>query len=564
MDDGVCWPWWKAAGLSGLASPNCSTALTQRGVADRLARLRSRVTSFPACPQAVDSSAAGRVHATLWTNRRDSGALTLTILSHACRPIAPGTTACIMPASCPQADPRGPDGPSCLWKRLHLHLVSDSTGETLEMIAKAALAQFEGAEVRCVKHFWPMVRSRQVHLAIASSPMLDRESRAGALYAGQCRDLRAPARGALPCILRYPAMPVLDAVTEALEQAAGTARPTASPGRQHLMDEAYFSARRCDPVHHRARRRDRLRRTGKRRISCLPGCRARRRRRPASISRTAATRSPTSRWWSKARRRPRCCSRTQDHPLIVGLTNSVPSGWSRFAATGCSRMGESARHRLHRCREAFRQEVALCAAHVRGSRLAGDRCHAAFDRGDRGGYHPPAETERERWRGRRRSGGRVRRGQADMSPSAPFGTGLRAREHRAGLGQRLAPGHATQQPDSCASRPFRPGSTSAALAGRDGGQRAGRRSPRRSRRRRRSAVSSPRGRSQLGAGQRFARRGRRSRRFDKPIELARRRPSISALFSGQDDDCCTAPPRWRCGGAGSTGWRAIPAARGCR
>jgi len=40
---------------------------------------------------------------------------------------------------------------------LHLHLLSDSTGETLEMIAKAALAQFDDAEV--IRHFWPMVRS---------------------------------------------------------------------------------------------------------------------------------------------------------------------------------------------------------------------------------------------------------------------------------------------------------------------------------------------------------------------------------------------------------------------
>ena len=43
--------------------------------------------------------------------------------------------------------------------RLHLHLLSDSTGETLEMLAKAALAQFEGAEV--IRHFWPMARSLQ-------------------------------------------------------------------------------------------------------------------------------------------------------------------------------------------------------------------------------------------------------------------------------------------------------------------------------------------------------------------------------------------------------------------
>ena len=41
--------------------------------------------------------------------------------------------------------------------RLHLHLVSDSTGETLETIAKAALAQFDAVET--VKHFWPLVRS---------------------------------------------------------------------------------------------------------------------------------------------------------------------------------------------------------------------------------------------------------------------------------------------------------------------------------------------------------------------------------------------------------------------
>ncbi|MBM3594679.1 MAG: phosphoenolpyruvate synthase regulatory protein, partial [Alphaproteobacteria bacterium] len=43
--------------------------------------------------------------------------------------------------------------------QVNLHLLSDSTGETLEMIAKAALAQFDDTEV--VRHFWPMVRSQQ-------------------------------------------------------------------------------------------------------------------------------------------------------------------------------------------------------------------------------------------------------------------------------------------------------------------------------------------------------------------------------------------------------------------
>ncbi len=43
--------------------------------------------------------------------------------------------------------------------QLHLHLLSDSTGETLEHIGKAAIAQFENVET--IRHFWPMVRSEQ-------------------------------------------------------------------------------------------------------------------------------------------------------------------------------------------------------------------------------------------------------------------------------------------------------------------------------------------------------------------------------------------------------------------
>eukprot|EP01037_Dinobryon_pediforme_P037294 gene37294-44697_t len=45
--------------------------------------------------------------------------------------------------------------------RLHLHLLSDSTGETLENIAKAALAQYD--DVETIRHFWPMVRT-EAHL----------------------------------------------------------------------------------------------------------------------------------------------------------------------------------------------------------------------------------------------------------------------------------------------------------------------------------------------------------------------------------------------------------------
>lgn len=118
--------------------------------------------------------------------------------------------------------------------RLHLHLLSDSTGETLEVIAKAALAQFENADVQ--RHFWPMVRSRQ-HLdrivpELAGHPGL-------VLFTLVNSEIRE--RLEEHCrTLGLPAVPVLDAITAALETQLGQAAH-GRPGRQHSMDEAYFA-----------------------------------------------------------------------------------------------------------------------------------------------------------------------------------------------------------------------------------------------------------------------------------------------------------------------------------
>jgi regulator of PEP synthase PpsR (kinase-PPPase family) len=125
--------------------------------------------------------------------------------------------------------------------RLHLHLLSDSTGETLEMIAKAALAQFEGAEVS--RHFWPMVRSLQ-HLdrimgEVATNPGLVFFTLANA-------DIRARLEERCRA-LGLPVVAVLDRAVDALETALGQ-HPHARPGRQHAMDEAYFA--RVDAIHY--------------------------------------------------------------------------------------------------------------------------------------------------------------------------------------------------------------------------------------------------------------------------------------------------------------------------
>ena len=47
-------------------------------------------------------------------------------------------------------------------QKIHLHLVSDSTGDTLDQVTKAAFAQF--ADVEVVRHNWPMIRTPR-HMA---------------------------------------------------------------------------------------------------------------------------------------------------------------------------------------------------------------------------------------------------------------------------------------------------------------------------------------------------------------------------------------------------------------
>jgi len=133
------------------------------------------------------------------------------------------------------------DCPDHAMTKIHLHMLSDSTGETLEMIAKAALAQFDGAEVH--KHFWPMVRS-QHHLdrvlgEIAANPGL-------VLFTLVNAEIRT--RLEERCrTLGLPSVAALDAVTASLEDLLGQ-QAKARPGRQHMMDEAYF--KRVDAIHY--------------------------------------------------------------------------------------------------------------------------------------------------------------------------------------------------------------------------------------------------------------------------------------------------------------------------
>lgn len=118
--------------------------------------------------------------------------------------------------------------------RLHLHLLSDSTGETLENIAKAGLAQFEGVET--IKHFWPMVRSQghldRILLEIAQRPGL-------VIFTLVNNDIRKRLESRCHA-LGLPSVSALDPVIAALSQLLGQ-EALARPGRQHMLDAAYFA-----------------------------------------------------------------------------------------------------------------------------------------------------------------------------------------------------------------------------------------------------------------------------------------------------------------------------------
>ncbi len=117
--------------------------------------------------------------------------------------------------------------------RLHLHLMSDSTGETLETIAKASVAQFENVEM--IKHFWPMVRS-EGHLDRVMAEIANRPGLVIYTLVNAAMRHRLEAR----CVAAgIPTVSALDTVVDALERVLGQeAQPKV--GRQHVLDAAYF------------------------------------------------------------------------------------------------------------------------------------------------------------------------------------------------------------------------------------------------------------------------------------------------------------------------------------
>ena len=122
----------------------------------------------------------------------------------------------------------------------NLHLISDSSGETVTNIARACLVQYENVEVK--EHFWWLVRTsgqmKRVIEGIKRSPglvvftLLNHEIR-GQLER-PCRQLHIPCVAALDTVMQ--------GFSNFFEQAAHS-----EIGKQHTLDDGYFH--RIDAMH---------------------------------------------------------------------------------------------------------------------------------------------------------------------------------------------------------------------------------------------------------------------------------------------------------------------------
>jgi regulator of PEP synthase PpsR (kinase-PPPase family) len=124
---------------------------------------------------------------------------------------------------------------------INLHLVSDSTGETLNSIARATLARFEDHHV--IHHRWSLIRSRL---------QLDRvleglEHEPGPVFFTLVdRSLRHTLEEACQR-LGVPCLSVLDQVMDLLASQIGV-QAREKRAAQHVMDADYF--RRIDAMHY--------------------------------------------------------------------------------------------------------------------------------------------------------------------------------------------------------------------------------------------------------------------------------------------------------------------------
>jgi len=118
-------------------------------------------------------------------------------------------------------------------KDFHIHLVSDSTGETVSSVARSVLSQFE--EIDPEEHIWSLVRTAgQLEKVIDGI----KENPGVVLYTIINRDLQAKLLKACKN-MKLPCVAVLSRVAREISAYFGVEAKD-SVGRQHELDEEYF------------------------------------------------------------------------------------------------------------------------------------------------------------------------------------------------------------------------------------------------------------------------------------------------------------------------------------
>jgi regulator of PEP synthase PpsR (kinase-PPPase family) len=115
----------------------------------------------------------------------------------------------------------------------HIHLVSDSTGETVSSVARAAIAQFEHLTIH--EHLWNLVRT-----GTQMDRVIDEISKKPGMVMFTLVDGKLREKLTNFCLsLRVPCVPVLATVLSEMKNYFGV-KESNNPGRQHEMDDDYF------------------------------------------------------------------------------------------------------------------------------------------------------------------------------------------------------------------------------------------------------------------------------------------------------------------------------------
>ena len=119
-------------------------------------------------------------------------------------------------------------------KNIHIHIISDSTGETVSTVSRSAIAHFKNFNP--IEHSWVLVRSEKQLMNIIEEI---KENKGLVIYTIIDKNLRKTLEKGCEK-LGVPIVPVLDPVVSAIDNYFHYDLAIDEPGRQHSLSHGYF------------------------------------------------------------------------------------------------------------------------------------------------------------------------------------------------------------------------------------------------------------------------------------------------------------------------------------